>query len=267
MGTKITQIIKNTFSITHLWGGIVPMQVFGIWAIYNILTGTAPAWWWLAFIIGFVFMKLVGVGAGYHRLFSHHSFKVSRPMKLFVLWCGIISAQGSPFLWVGVHRGQHHRYSDTDKDPHSPEHGFWHSYILWMFTIEDKSVNLKSIIDLVRDPDLTFAHKHYSKILWLSHALVALISIDLWFYLMALPAFITLHVFCLQTSIVHYKWAGYRNYNTRDDSVNVPWLFPFSQGECWHNNHHGDPKNPNYGGRRWWEVDPTFWIIKLLKAE
>ena len=81
----------------------------------------------------------------------------------------------------------------------------------------------------------------------------------------SLEAFITLHVFCLQTSVVHYEKLGYKNYDTKDTSSNIPWLFPITQGECWHNNHHGDAKNPNYGGRRWWELDPTWWLIRVIK--
>jgi stearoyl-CoA desaturase (delta-9 desaturase) len=124
-------------------------------------------------------------------------------------------------------------------------------------------MSIRSVVDLLQDPDMVFAHKHYIKILWITNLLVALISIDLWIYLLAFPAFITLHSFLIQTSITHIPWAGYRNYNTKDDSVNVPWLFPIILGEAWHNNHHGEGRNPNYG-RRWWELDPTYWLIKLI---
>jgi len=263
----MNQMIKNIFTIKQNWGVILPLHVFGVWALYNIFTDAAPDYWWASFIVGYVLMKMLGVGAGYHRLFSHHGFKVTTLMKRFILWCGIISGQGSPILWVAIHRGGHHRYSDTDKDPHSPEHGFWHSYILWMFKLKEGDVNPKGAVELLRDPDMIIAHKHYHSILWISHALLALINVDLWLYTMALPALITLHVFCCQTSIVHYPNLGYRNYDVKDTSSNVPWLWFITQGECWHNNHHGDPKNPNYGSRHWWEVDPTWWIIKLIRTD
>jgi len=77
--------------------------------------------------------------------------------------------------------------------------------------------------------------------------------------------FITLHCFLMQTCLTHIPALGYKNYNTKDNSINSPWLFPFILGEAWHNNHHGDAKNPNYGGRNWWELDPTYWIICLIK--
>jgi stearoyl-CoA desaturase (delta-9 desaturase) len=230
----------------------------------TIILGTAPTWWWVAVIIGYVCMKMLGISAGYHRLFCHNGYKVNVFTKRLLLWFGIIAGQGSPVYWIGIHRGYHHRYADTDKDAHSPKHGFWHSYILWMFKM--KTMSIRSVVNLLRDPDMVFAHKHYIKIFWVSHLIVALISFNLWLYLMGLAAFITLHSFLIQTSVTHLSNAGYRNYKVKDDSVNVPWLFPFILGEAWHNNHHGDSRNPNYG-RRWWEFDPTYWLIKLIRKK
>jgi len=261
------QIIKNILSLKHLWGGIIPLHIFGIYSIYVLSVGSAPDWWWIATLIGWFFMKFVGIGAGFHRLFSHKGFEVSKFMKRFILFWGTIAVQGSAILWVGIHRGAHHRHSDTDLDPHSPKHGFWHSYILWMFTLKEGEVSVRQVPDLLRDTDMVFTHKYYSEILWIIYGIVALISFDLFLYLLILPALITLHVFCLQTSVVHYEKLGYRNYETKDSSANIPWLFLLTQGECWHNNHHGDPKNPNYGGRRWWELDPTYFVIRLIRTD
>lgn len=238
------------------------MQVFGVLSIYNICVGSAPWWWWIATIIGYICLTILGISAGYHRLFCHRSFTVNIVIKRLLLWLGIMAGQGSPIFWIGIHRGYHHRYADTDKDAHSPKHGFWHSYILWMFKRD--SMSIRSTVDLIRDPDMVFAHKHYIKILWATHLILALISIDLWMYLLMFPAFITLHGFLSQTSLTHISFMGYRNYNTGDNSVNSPWLFPFILGEAWHNNHHGEGRNPNYG-RKWWELDPTYWIICLIK--
>lgn len=262
--TSITQIIKNTFHFTNLWGSIVPMQFIGMYALYSIFTDNAPAWWWVATIIGYICLKMLGVSAGYHRLFSHRGYVVNLITKRILLWFGMLAGQGSPLFWIGIHRGYHHRYADREGDAHSPRNGFWHSYILWMFKKDHMSI--RSVIDLLKDPDMIFAHKHYIKILWITNLLVALISVDLWLYLLALPAFITLHSFLIQTSVTHLPWTGYRNYNVKDDSVNVIWLFPIILGEAWHNNHHGDGRNPCYG-RKWWELDPTYWLIKLIRIE
>lgn len=255
---KLNEIPKSVFLI-------IPINLFGIVAIYYILVGEAPAWWVYTTLIGFILQKEIGIATGYHRLFSHGSFKVNRIIKIFILWCGSIAGQGSVFFWATTHRGYHHRYADTDKDPHSPNHGFWHSYIFWLLKIREKDLSIKPIIDLVKDKDLTFFHKYYNVILFVSHTLVAVINVDFWIYFMALPMFLTFHVFCIQTSLVHNRAMGYRNYDTKDNSVNSPILFLLSQGECWHNNHHGEVRNPNFGGRRWWEIDPTYWLIKILQ--
>jgi stearoyl-CoA desaturase (delta-9 desaturase) len=259
-----TNIIANTFRQTNLWAGIVPMQFLAIWALWNVFTGQAPDWWWITTLIGYVCLTMIGISAGYHRLFCHKGFKVNRVVKLIMLWFGMIAGQGSPIFWIGIHRGYHHRYADGPGDAHSPRDGFWHSYILWMFKRE--TMSLRSIPDLLRDPDMVFAHRHYTKILWGTHLAIALISINLWLYLLLLPAFITLHCFLLQTCLAHYRFLGYRNFEVKDNSVNIPWLFPLILGECWHNNHHGHSRCPNYQ-HQWWELDPTYWIIKLIKLK
>lgn len=243
---------------------IIPINLIGIYAIYKIVLLDVPSWWWLAVIAGFIFQKEIGISAGYHRLFSHYSFTVSRPIKLFILWCGLIAGQGSPYWWAALHRGYHHKHSDTDKDPHSPRHGFWHSYILWLFKIKEKDISTRYIIDLIRDKDLAFAHKNYIVLLTVSHLTIALMNLDLWLYFMALPAFLTLHCYSIQTSLQHLGKLGYQSFDTKDNSSNNIFLFPIVFGDAWHNNHHSDPGNPNFS-KRWWELDTTFWLIKLLR--
>lgn len=246
---------------------IIPVQIFGLYAIYKLFFDTVPDWWAFATIIGYICIMMIGVSACYHRMLSHKGFTVHPTTKKIMLWFGAISCQGSPIFWVTIHRGYHHRYSDTDKDPHSPIHGFWHSYILWMFKIRDGDHNTKYVVDLLRDNDVILFHKYYNHILWFSNLVILLLSFDLWLYCIMLPAFLTFHSFAFQTSMSHSKKYGYKNSETRDDSVNVYWLWPVILGEAWHNNHHGDAMNPNYGGRHWWELDPTFWIIKLLRTD
>jgi fatty-acid desaturase len=244
---------------------LIPMHILGIYSIYTIAMGNAPEYWLLATLVGYILFKMLGVGACYHRMLSHRSFTVNKITKYFSLWCGGVSGQGSPLFWVTVHRGYHHRWSDTDKDLHSPKHGFWHSYFLWLYTTDFDKLNYKTSVDLLRDKDVMFFHKYYNSILLISHLGIALINFDFYLYFLLLPCLISFHSFAVQTSVVHYPKLGYRNYNTKDDSVNVPWLFPISTGECWHNNHHGNAKNPNFGGVRWFEIDPTYWLIKLIR--
>jgi stearoyl-CoA desaturase (delta-9 desaturase) len=259
---SIKNLIKTTLSLPQLWAVIIPMQVLGLHAVYTILSGSAPDYWWIYSLIGYICFMIIGIAAGYHRLFSHRSFTVNKFIKRIILYFGILGGQGSPIMWVAMHRGYHHRHADTEKDLHSPVHGIWHSYMGWMFKYP--RISLRSALDLTHDPDMLFAHKHYIWIIYITHITSAIISLDLWLYLFMLPMFISLHCFLLQTCFTHVSILGYKNYNTKDHSVNVPWLFPIILGEAWHNNHHGDARNSNYG-RKWWELDPTYWIIKLFK--
>lgn len=259
------KILKNLFSFPNLWGAILPLQLIGFYGIYRLITGDVPDWWWMSTLIGYFLLTILGISAGYHRLFCHNSYKVNIITKRILLWLAMLAGQGSPIYWIGIHKGYHHRFADTEKDAHSPKHGFWHSYILWMFTID--KISLRSVVSLLKDSDLVFAHRNYQKIFWFSHLTLAILNFEIWFWLLGFTAFITLHSFLIQTSVTHLKWAGYRNYLTKDNSVNIIWLFPIILGEAWHNNHHGNPSSPNYGGRKWWEIDPTYWIIKLIRQK
>lgn len=242
-----------------LYLGVLPMQLFGF---YALLTYNFNYLWFT--IAGYICIMLLGVAACYHRMLCHKAYETSRFIKLLTMWFAAISCQGSPISWVTVHRGYHHRYADADRDPHSPNHGFWHSYMGWMFKLRFGSMNPKYIPDLLRDKDCLFFHKYYNEILFSSHLIIALISFDFWLFAVLLPAFITLHSYCINTSINHYTTVGYKNYETKDNGLNVVWLFPIILGEAWHNNHHGAAKNANFG-LKIWEFDPTYWLIKLIR--
>lgn len=244
---------------------VIPIYIFGFYSIFKIFTDQSISYWWVYSIIGYICMMMLGIAGCYHRMLSHKGYSTNRFIKIIMLWFATIAGQGSAVFWVGIHRGYHHRNTDTDNDPHSPIHGFWHSYIFWMFNFDYSKINLRFIIDIIKDNDCMFFHKHYAKIFFGSHLFLLIINFDLWLFLFALPAFLTLHANGLNTSLNHYKFMGYTNYNLKDNSVNSIWLFPFIQGEAWHNNHHGDPRNINYG-IKFWELDPTYWLIRLIKS-
>lgn len=261
------QILHNTIRFPNLWGCLIPINVFGLYAIYLILSSQAPGWWLFTLIIGYFILGVIGIGIGYHRLFSHRSFKTYRVVRQILLFFGIMAGQGSPIFWAGIHRGHHHRYTDKIEDTHSPMHGFWHSYILWLFRIDSATLwglAPRSILDLVKDKDMMFYHKHYIKIFIAVHVLFMLVDINVWLFGLVLPTFLSLHSWFLQTSITHCRSLGYRNFNTKDNSVNIPWIFPLALGDAWHNNHHGRGKDANMQ-KKWWELDPSYWIIKVIE--
>lgn len=250
----------------NLYVGIIPINLFGILGLWYATMISFNFSSIILILFGFILLKIIGIGAGYHRLFSHNSYKTNRFYKILMLVLGTASGQGSCINWAAIHKGLHHRYTDTENDPHSPNKGFWHSYFLWMFKIKYNSVSLKSLTELLRDKDIMFFHKHYIILFCCIHLLIAMISTDLWVYLLAIPAFLTFHSYCVQTSLSHMKRFGYRNFDTKDESVNIALLFFITLDEAWHNNHHNNPKNPNYG-EKWWEIDPTYWFVKLIKKD
>lgn len=245
---------------------VVPIYIIGCYSIFKIFYSDPLENWWIYSIIGYVCMMMLGIAGCYHRMLSHRGYSTHRIIKIVMLWFAAIAGQGSPVFWVGIHRGYHHRNTDCDKDPHSPIHGFWHSYILWMFKFDYSKMNIKLIPDIIKDKDCMFFHRHYAKVFFGSHLCLSLINFDIWLFLFALPAFLTLHANGINTSLNHYEFMGYKNYLLKDRSVNSLFLFPFIQGEAWHNNHHGDPRNINYG-KKWWEIDPTYWIIKIIRQK
>jgi len=207
---------------------------------------------------------MLGVEAGYHRLLSHRSYSTNRFFKCLMLLLSSVSGQGSPIVWAGLHRYGHHGFADKKLDPHTPKHGFWHSYVLWMFKITEKDINIRSISDLLKDKDIVFFHKNSTLIFIIVHLIIFLINQELYIYILGIPIFLTFHSFCIQTSVVHCKLPGYKNFSTTENSLNMPWLFLFVQGECWHNNHHAHPNRINFK-EKWWEFDPTYYIVKLIK--
>lgn len=242
------------------------IQLLGIYSIINLLLIDVSLWY-IYTIIGYILIMLLGVSACYHRLLSHRSYKVNRLTKCFLIWCGILSGQGSPMYWALIHRGYHHKHADTDKDLHSPKHGFWHAYIWWMFKIKENHLNPKYIVDLLRDKDVVFAHKKFLSIFYVSNLIILIVDYNIWLYGIILPAFIAFHSFSLNNSLNHYTKLGYKNYTTKDDSINVIWLWPLILGEAWHNNHHGVASSSNFGGRHWWELDPTNWLINIIRLD
>jgi len=257
--------IKITASYSNLWGGLIPMHVVGIYAIITAFMGNWQTINWLYLAWGYFCIMILGVTLCYHRLISHKSFTTYKPIEYITLFFAMLSGQGSPIFWTATHRDLHHPHADKEHDPHSPKKGFFNSWFLWLWKIEERDINQRKIIDLLRNPLYAFCHKHYMKFYWITNLLIAFISIDFWLWFVIVPSVIAFNSYSLTNSLTHYPWLGYRNYATTDNSTNVPILFPFVLGECWHNNHHGDAKASNFGKVRWWEIDPSGFLIEIIK--
>ncbi|WP_343577488.1 acyl-CoA desaturase [Mycobacterium sp.] len=236
----------------------------------------------IAFVIMYVIAGL-GVSTGYHRLLAHHSFKTYRPVKVFLASAGAIAGQGPPLIWTAHHR-RHHRVADKPGDPHSPYlgrtaglrgalSGLWHSHLGWLFDKDLSSDPIRYCPDLARDKDIRFISRYFTAFvasgvvipgligLAIGHTWQSFATGALWGGLVRF--FVSNHVTYAVNSIGHYF--GRRRFDTPDESRNVGWLSVLSFGESWHNNHHAFPRAASHGFR-WWEVDISAIVIRLLEA-
>jgi stearoyl-CoA desaturase (delta-9 desaturase) len=210
-------------------------------------------------IVLFYFIGIVGINICYHRLLSHRSFETYNIIEKIMSLVGVLATMGSPIAWVSVHR-QHHLYTDTTKDPHSPKikgalkiwFGFWGNVV-----IESRFVK-----DMLKDKFQKYLHQNYLKIILIYCLLLVFINPWLIIFCYCVPAFLIFHVSNGTTVISHIY--GYKTYKTNDNSKNS-WIGSLmTMGEGWHNNHHAQPLNWK-SGEKWWEIDPTAWVIKLIK--
>jgi stearoyl-CoA desaturase (delta-9 desaturase) len=232
------------------------------------------SWSGLAIFLALHFVTAcLGITLGYHRLLTHGSLIVPRPLKYFFSLCGMLSAEGSPLMWVATHR-KHHVHSDDEEDPHSPRHGFFWSHMLWFAPQESEEANnalfQRWAPDLFKDPVQRFFHKTFIVYpillgigLFAAGEYFAQQGLSWMLWGLCARMVMAYHSTWFVNSATH-KW-GYRNYKTTDKSTNLWWVALLSYGEGWHNNHHAHQRLAVHG-HRWWEVDVTYMVIRFLKA-
>jgi stearoyl-CoA desaturase (Delta-9 desaturase) len=207
-------------------------------------------------------LRMVAVCAGYHRYFSHRSFATSRAFQFILAFLAQTSTQKSILWWAAVHR-HHHLHSDTEHDVHSPRHsGFFYSHLGWMFNRKFDNPDLTKVSDLARYPELMWLHK-YEQAPSLAVALLCLLIAGwaglvvgfLWSTVLVYHATFSIN------SLAHVR--GKKRYVTGDDSRNNWLLALLTMGEGWHNNHHAYQSSVRQGFK-WWEIDPTYYVLKAL---
>jgi stearoyl-CoA desaturase (delta-9 desaturase) len=209
------------------------------------------------------FARSFFVTAGYHRYFSHRSFRTSRLFQ-FVLAFGAESSAQKGVLWWAAHHRHHHRFSDTDRDVHSPQRGFWWSHVGWILCDRYGATEVDSIRDFARYPELRFLNRHDWLAPWTLGAACWLIGgwsgvVVGFFWSTVLLWHSTFSI----NSLAHV--IGRRRYDTDDTSRNSVALALLTGGEGWHNNHHRYPASARQGFF-WWEVDTTYYGLRLLSA-
>ncbi|MBI3292930.1 MAG: fatty acid desaturase [Elusimicrobia bacterium] len=225
---------------------------------------------WKAFWTFFVLQWVTG-GLGitlcYHRLLTHRSFKLWKPLEYFLTLCGVIAYQNGPIKWVATHR-LHHARSDQPNDPHSPTAGFWWAHMGWLFAFNEELDNYDRYKvyapDLARDPFHRFVNATHG---WYQ------VILGIFLYLWGGWPVVIWGVFLRTVFVWHCTWLvnsashiwGYRTWATSDQSTNNWWVAFLTYGEGWHNNHHAFLRSARHG-LAWWEIDLTYMTIRLLTA-
>lgn len=208
------------------------------------------------------FVRMWGVTAGYHRYFSHRSYKTSRVGQFLLAFLAQTTAQKGALWWAAIHR-HHHLHSDTEHDIHSPRHhGFLFSHVGWIFSRTRSKPDYSTIPDLTKYPELVFLNR-FQHIPAVILALVCF-AIDGWTGLFVgffLSTVLVYHGTFTINSLAHVT--GDQRYLTGDDSRNNWWLALITLGEGWHNNHHHYQSSARQGFK-WWEFDPTYYVLKML---
>src|SRR5215469_3349240 len=243
-----------------MYPSAIPFVLVHLACLGAIWTGVT--WTALALCVGLYWLRIFGIGAGYHRYFSHRAFATSRAFQFVLALLSQSTAQKSVLWWAAKHR-HHHLHSDTETDVHSPRHkGFLYSHVGWIFARRHDTTDLVKVEDFARYPELRWLHR-YELVPAVVLALICL-TIGGWsglvvgFFLS--PVAVYHATFCIN-SLAHVH--GRRRYVTGDDSRNNWLLAIFTMGEGWHNNHHAYQASVRQGFR-WWEYDATYYILKAL---
>jgi stearoyl-CoA desaturase (delta-9 desaturase) len=210
----------------------------------------------------------IGICLGYHRLLTHRSFQVSKPLEYVIATIGAMALQGGPIFWVSGHR-QHHLYTeDENKDPYAASRGFWWSHMLWLLypraQFFKRETYQKYAPDLARDPYYRWLDRNFLLLqIPLGLLLFVLGGWSFVIYGSILRAVLLWHSTWLINSATHMT--GYRSFEVEDGSRNLWWAALLTYGEGWHNNHHAHP-NVAKAGWKWWELDITWWAIQALRT-
>ena len=242
-------LVKSNFKMKIVWRNVIIMSIIHVFAIYGFIWTKAKLmtffWTWLM-----VLLSAFGVLAGAHRLWSHRSYKARWPLRLLLMIGQTIALQNDIYEWCRDHR-VHHKYSDTDADPHNSRRGFFFSHMGWLLCRKHPDVIAKGstidMSDVWADPIVRFQRRFYIPLVlllwgifpvwipiyfWQEDLLVSL-SINMLRYVMSL------HHAWLVNSAAHYY--GYRYYDRQirpRENIFVTYL---TYGEGYHNYHHVFP--------------------------
>ncbi|MEO6271162.1 MAG: acyl-CoA desaturase [Lautropia sp.] len=257
------------------WLRTVPFVAMHVACLAVIWVGVSPIA--IAVAVALYAVRMFALTGFYHRYFAHRTFRTSRQLQFLFAVIGASSVQRGPLWWAAQHR-HHHRYADTSQDPHSPaRHGFLWSHMGWFLTPAGFRTDWKRIPDLARFKELRWLDRYDTLV-------PVLLGLGLFGMGALLEAYapqygttgaqmltwgffvstvVLFHATVTINSLAHRF--GTRRFETRDDSRNNAWLALLTFGEGWHNNHHFYSGSARQGFR-WWELDLTYYGLRLLAA-
>jgi len=219
-----------------------------------------------AMLIGNWIVGSLGIGLGYHRLLTHRSFKAPKWLEYTLTIFGAMAIQDDAPKWVVTHR-IHHKFTETEKDPHSTRLGFWWAQIGWILlgtaNDHDEATLKKYVPDLMKDKFHVLLAKYYYVPLIISAFVLYAIggwSMVLWGVF--LRVVVGWHTTWFVNSLAHIF--GKRPFETKDDSTNNWFVALLTFGEGWHNNHHAFPTSARHG-LKWYQFDMNWLTIRLFK--
>ena len=243
-------------------GGLVTVFPWYVWT-HHINGG--------AWIAGLAFLYACGMSitGGYHRLWAHRAYEAHWSLRVLYMLFGAMALQNSILIWASMHRVHHKNVDHVDHDPYSIKRGFWYAHIGWMLRdYPSAALDFSNARDLQQDRIVMFQHRHYLAIaLSMNIAVPFLVGLafgDAWGYLLVaglVRLVVNHHVTFLINSLAHY-W-GRRPYTTENTARDNDLIALLTYGEGYHNYHHlfqWDYRN----GVRWWQFDPTKWLIASL---
>ena len=244
------------------WLRAVPFIAVHIAAVVGIFV-VPPTLDLVLLAVALYAIRMWGIVVGYHRYFSHRSFKTSRAFQLVLALVGLASVQKGPLWWAAHHR-HHHRHSDQDPDLHSPTlRGFFWSHLGWILCDKYHATEHHKIRDFMKYPELRWLDRHYILVPVLMGAgLWIFAGFEAFMWGGLISTVVLWHGTFTINSLAHVF--GKRRFATKDTSRNNLLLSIITLGEGWHNNHHYYPGSARQGFY-WWEVDIGYYSLKLLE--
>jgi len=242
---------------------LIALFLVPLWGFYH---GYSASLWLIAVV--FLYLNGLSITGGYHRLWAHKSYEASAPLRVFFALWGAGALQNSILVWASDHRRHHRHVDDNELDPYSAGRGLWFSHMGWMLReYQANPYDFSNVPDLERDPVVSWQHRHYVALTvlmnvalpalagyWAGDVIGALLLVGL------LRLIVNHHVTFFINSLAHY-W-GRRPYTDENSARDNGFLAFLTYGEGYHNFHHifqTDYRN----GVRWYQWDPTKWMIYL----